>query len=216
MEAYWYFYVLEKIYEHLQITFVSLFIATAFAVPLGVFLAKTKKKKLASTVLRAVAAIQTVPGLALIALTTALLVLFRGFIDLPTTGFLPGVLVLSIYAILPMMNNTYLGIKEINHALLEVARGMGMTSFQSLYLVEFPLAFPSIILGFRISLVWTFGSATLTSLIGSGGLGDLILQGLKIMNVPIICIGTIPLMILAIFFDWTVWALGEKWTKVGK
>ncbi len=211
--ASFYQYVLSKIYEHLQITFTSLFLASILAIPLGSILAKSTNAFFANVILRIVAAIQTVPGLALIALTTAMLVLLRSYILVPTVGFLPGTLVLSIYAILPMMNSTYSGIRGIDPSLLEVARGMGMTRMQMFSMIEFPLALPAILMGFRVSLVWTFGSATLTSLIGSGGLGDLILQGLRTMNVPIICFGTIPLMILAIFFDGLVAHFGPKLLK---
>ncbi|MEL7431194.1 MAG: ABC transporter permease [Chlamydiota bacterium] len=214
MDSHFYYYLFIKIREHLQVTFTALFLASAVAIPLGIFLAKMRREKLAAIVLRIVGALQTVPGLALIALTTALFVLVRPIFPLPTTGFFPGTLVLSIYAVLPMMNSSYGGIKGIPRSLLEVARGMGMTRMQILYLVEFPIAFPEILTGFRTALIWTFSSATLTSLIGSGGLGDLILQGLRSMNVTLIACGTIPLMILAILFDSTISWMGSRLSPV--
>ena len=201
MDSTFYYYLLGKIFEHLRITFTALFLATALSIPLGILLAKTGKQVLASALLRIVAAIQTMPGLALIALMTAFLLWILPFFPIPTTGFVPGTLVLSVYAILPILHSTYGGIRGIGRPLTEVARGMGMTRLQMLYLVEFPLALPEIFRGIRTASIWTFGSATLTSLIGSGGLGDLLLQGLRSMNPSLLCYGTIPLMVLAVASD---------------
>ncbi|KKK67915.1 hypothetical protein LCGC14_2949290, partial [marine sediment metagenome] len=97
-----------------------------------------------------------------------------------------------------------------NPTMIDVAKGMGMTSKQILFSIELPLALTVILTGIRISLVWTIGMATLTSLVGSGGLGDLIMQGLRSMQIDLIIAGTVPAAILAIFFDWLFSLLG-KW-----
>jgi osmoprotectant transport system permease protein len=204
-----------KTWEHLQLTFYAMFIAMLIAIPLGILLARTRFKKIATFVLRFIALMQTVPGLALIALIMVFLVFLRPLIHLPTTGFLPGIIVLVTYALLPIVNNTYTGIKHVSPITKDIAKGMGMTSTQSLFMVEVPISLPVIITGVRTSLVWTIGLATLTSLVGSGGLGDLIMQGLRSLKVNLILSGTIPAAFLAIILDWVVAKIG-KWLELDK
>ncbi|NGX48753.1 MAG: Carnitine transport permease protein OpuCB [Candidatus Anoxychlamydiales bacterium] len=199
-----------KTFQHMQLSLYSLFISIVIAVPLGILLAKSKHPKIAVFILKMTSVLQTIPGLALIALIVSMLVLLRKIVFLPATGVLPAIIVLSLYAILPILANTYYGIKEVNPTMVDVAKGMGMTSKQILFSVELPLALTVIITGIRISLVWTIGMATLTSLVGSGGLGDLIMQGLRSMQIDLIIAGTVPAAILAIFFDWLFAVLG-KW-----
>ena len=206
-------YVLYKTYQHLQLTFCALLIASLIAIPLGIILAKSQKKILSFVLLRFVAFLQTIPSLALIALIVVILVVIHPFLPLPTTGFLPGVIVLSTYALLPILNNTYTGIKQVSPRVLEVARGMGMTYRQMLWMVELPLALPILFMGIRISLVWTIACATLTSLIGSGGLGDLIMQGLRSMQIGLILAGTLPAAFLAIILDTILSFLGNSFGK---
>jgi len=205
-------FILLKTWEHLQLTFYTMFIAMIISMPLGVLLARIRFQRISAGVLRVVAIMQTIPGLALIALIMVFLVFLRPLIHLPTTGFLPGIIVLVIYAILPILNNTYTGIRQVGEANKDIAKGMGMTSKQSLFMVEIPIALPIIIAGIRTSLVWTIGLATLTSLIGSGGLGDLIMQGLRSLQLNLILQGTIPAALLAIMLDWTVAKIG-KWIE---
>ena len=201
-------FIFIKTWEHLELTFYTMFISIIIAVPLGIILARSRFPKLANIVLRFIAIVQTIPGLALIALIIVFLVFLRPIIHLSTTGFLPGIIVLVTYALLPIVNNTYIGIKNVDPATREIAKGMGMTSCQSLFLVELPLSLPVIITGIRTSLVWTIGLATLTSLVGSGGLGDLIMQGLRSLQLNLILAGTIPAALLAIILDWAVAKLG--------
>lgn len=198
-----------KTWEHLQLTFYAMFIAMILAIPLGILLARSRFPKLANGILRFIALLQTIPGLALIALIIVFLVFLRPIILLPTTGFLPGIMVLVTYALLPIVNNTYTGIKHVNPMTKEIAKGLGMTSMQSLFIVEIPLSLPVIVTGVRTSLVWTIGLATLTSLVGSGGLGDLIMQGLRSLQLNLILAGTIPAAFLAIILDWGVAKLGN-------
>ena len=184
----------------MELTFVTLFIAMAIAIPLGIYLARSKTKA-SPIILRLTAMIQTIPGLALIALTVVSLSALRVFFPLPTTGKLPAVIVLVLYALLPILSNTYEGIKQVSINVKNVARAMGMTPFQVLFYVEIPLSLPILISGIRIAFVTTIGMVTLTSLIGSGGLGEFIVQGLRTMQLNLILAGTLPAAALAIFFD---------------
>jgi len=208
-------YVLKKTWEHLELTFISIFIAIIIAIPFGIMLARWKRPKLAALALRIVAVIQTIPGLALIALIIVLLASLRSFVAVPTTGLFPGLVVLVIYALLPIVNNTYDGIKQILPTQIEVARSLGMTKSQILFWVEIPISLPLLITGIRISTVMTVGMATLVSLVGSGGLGDLIMQGLRSMRLGLILAGTIPAALLAISLDFLM-ALAGRWIAPNK
>lgn len=202
--------ILTKTLEHLELTFVSLFFALLISLPLGVYLARSKSPKFAALIMRTVALIQTIPGLALIALIVVLLALLHPYLHLPTTGVLPAIIVLVLYALLPILSNTYTGIKQVNPTMVEVAYAMGMRSMQVLFWVELPFSLPVLMGGIRIALVWTIGMVTLTSLVGSGGLGDLIVQGLRTMQLDLVLAGTIPAALLAIIFDWILEKTG-KW-----
>lgn len=208
-------YIFIKTFEHMLLSLYSLFISIIIAIPLGILLAKTRFRKLATFILKLTSIVQTIPGLALIALLVVALVFIRTFFPLPATGFFPSIIVLSLYAILPILANTYYGIRQVNPTMIEVAKGMGMRPYQILFSVQLPLSLGLIITGIRISLVWTIGMATLTSLVGSGGLGDLIMQGLRSMQIELIIAGTLPAAILALFFDWLISIL-SKWLVFAK
>lgn len=192
------FLILLKTAQHLFLVIFSVLLAALCAVPVGLFLTRIRTRRWANLVLRFSALIQTIPGIAMLALIVALLASLHPEIPVPTTGMFPAILALSFYAIFPMMTNTYAGIKQVNPALIEVAQGIGMSSKQILMIVEVPLALPFILSGMRIACIWTIGMATLTSLIGSGGLGDLVMQGLRSLNPSLVLAGTIPAALLAI------------------
>lgn len=204
--------ILEKSLQHLFISLSALFIALCIAMPLGFFLTKSKSKKISLVTIRTISLIQTMPGLAMIALIVVFLSGIRFLVPVPCTGYLPGILSLSLYALSPILTNTYTGIKQTSPQMVDVATGLGMTRRQILHNVEIPSAIPMIIAGIRIAGVWTIGMCTLTSLVGCGGLGELILQGLRSMNAKYVLAGTIPAAILAVFFEWGMSAL-EKWLK---
>jgi len=195
-------HIFQKTIEHLFITLGALFIALLIALPLGAYLTRSPYQRLALWIVRGVGLIQTLPGLAMIASIVVLLASLPSSLNIPATGYLPGVLGLSLYAISPILTNTYTGIKQVSLPMVEVARGLGMTPNQILFLVEVPTAIPTILAGMRISAVWTIGMATLTSLVGSGGLGDLIMQGLRSMRPGLVMAGTIPALALALLFEW--------------
>lgn len=200
--------ILEKSLEHIELTFISLFIAILIAMPLGVVLGRSKKKR-ASFVLRLVATIQTIPGLALIALVVVFLLGLRSLLPFPATGTLPAIIVLVLYALLPILTSTYSGILQVSKNVINVANAMGMTKRQVLFYVEIPLSLPILINGIRIALVTTIGMVTLTSLVGSGGLGDLIVQGLRTMQWELVLAGTIPAAFFAILFDTVLTKVGN-------
>lgn len=204
--------ILEKTLQHLFVSFSALLISLCIALPLGFSLSRMRNQKLSLWIIRAITLIQTMPGLAMIALIVVLLVSLHSIVPIPVTGFLPGVLALSLYGISPILTSTYTGIRQTSTSMVDVAIGLGMTQRQILFMVEVPHAIPMILAGVRIAGVWTIGMCTLTSLVGSGGLGDLILQGLRSMNVFYVLAGTIPAAILAAFFDWGM-ASAENWLK---
>lgn len=182
--------LMETIWEHLQISLISLIIAIIIAVPLGLVL--TRYPKVAEPIIGIAAITQTIPSLAVL----AFLIPFFGI------GFKPAIIALTAYGLLPILRNSYTGIKEVNPALKEAATGMGMNSVKRLTKVELPLAMPVIMAGIRTSMVLIVGTTTIAALIGAGGLGELILLGLdRGADVNLILLGAIPAALLAIFLD---------------
>ncbi|MFD2925678.1 ABC transporter permease/substrate-binding protein [Halobacillus naozhouensis] len=180
----------EKIWEHLQISIIALVIATLISVPLGLLL--TRNQRVAEPIIGVTAIMQTIPSLAVL----AFLIPFFGI------GKTPAIIALSAYGLLPIIRNTYTGIKEVSPALKEAATGMGMSSFRRLSKVELPLAMPVIMAGIRTSMVLIVGTTTIAALIGAGGLGDLILLGLdRGGDINLILLGAIPAALLAILLD---------------
>lgn len=177
------------IIEHIQLSFIALFIATLIAVPIAILLTKTKK--LSEIVMNIAAVLQTIPSLALLGL----------MIPIFGIGRLPAIIALVVYALLPILRNTYTGIKEVDPSLIEAAKGIGMKPLRRLTKVELPIAMPVIMAGIRTAMVLIIGTATLAALIGAGGLGDLILLGIDRNNSALILIGAIPAALLAIIFD---------------
>ena len=181
--------LLSTIIEHIQISFIALLIATIIAVPLGILLTKTKK--ISEIVMNIAAVLQTIPSLALLGL----------MIPIFGIGRVPAIIALVVYALLPILRNTYTGIEEVDPSLVEAAKGIGMKPFRRLTKVELPIATPVIMAGIRTAMVLIIGTATLAALIGAGGLGDLILLGIDRNDSSLILIGAIPAALLAIIFD---------------
>jgi len=198
--------ILSRTYEHIYLVFFALVIATIMALFVGVYLTRCRWPKLVSVIMGVAGTIQTIPSLALI----AFIVVIFAFVKLPTIGTFPALVALVLYALLPILRNTYTGIKQVDASIIEVATGMGMRPHQILFSVELPLSLPVIMAGIRISTVWTIGVATLCGLIGAGGLGDLIIKGLRSIQPDYLLAGTIPAAVLALVFDWIL-GLVEKW-----
>lgn len=203
--------VAQHAYEHLLLTLIALGIAILIALPLGVYLTRCRWPRVVGLILGVAGIIQTVPSLALI----AFIVLLFAFVALPTIGPLPAIVALVLYALLPILRNTYTGIRQVDPSVIEVARGMGMTSTQILLRVELPLSLPVIMAGVRISTVWTIGVACLCTLVGGGGLGDLIMRGLRSIQLDYMLAGTVPAALLAIVFDWFLGRLEGFFTPRG-
>ncbi|MBC3697865.1 ABC transporter permease/substrate-binding protein, partial [Bacillus pumilus] len=175
--------------EHIQISLIALFLAILIAIPLGIYL--TRVPKLAEWVIGVTAVLQTIPSLALLGL----------LIPLVGIGQVPAIIALVVYALLPILRNTYTGIQEVDPSLREAALAMGMNHRKRLLKVELPLAMPVIMAGIRTGMVLIVGTATLAALIGAGGLGSLILLGIDRNDMALIVIGAIPAALLALLFD---------------
>jgi ABC-type proline/glycine betaine transport system permease subunit len=153
---------------HLQLTLAALLIAIATSLPLGILAVRTPR--LEQPLLAIAAVIQTIPSLALLAVTVPLL----AALQLRSIGFLPALIGLTLYGLLPILRNTVTGIAGVDPALKEAARGVGMTAGQQLRRVELPLAMPVIVAGIRTATVWTVGTATLSTPVGAPSLGNFI------------------------------------------
>lgn len=190
--------ILTATFDHIQITLVALLLANLIAIPTGVLL--TRHRSWAEPVIGVSAVFQTVPSLALL-----------GFlIPLLGIGVMPAIVALTIYGLLPILRNTYIGILGVNRAAVEAGVGMGMTSRQVLFMVELPLALPVIMAGIRTATVLLVGVATLAALIGAGGLGELIFRGISMANQELILAGALPAALLALGFDYLLKKLENK------
>ena len=150
--------------------------------------------------------LQTIPSLALLAL---MIPLGLGI------GKKPAMVALFLYSLLPILRNTYTGIKGVDDSVREAAIGMGMTYFQRLYMVELPMAFSVIMAGVRTATVITIGTATLAALIGGGGLGDFIVTGLGMVRDELIPLGALPAAIMALLADFLLGKLEDWLTPKG-
>jgi osmoprotectant transport system permease protein len=181
--------LLTQTLEHIGLTFISLFLAVLVGLPLGILIAR--KRKLSGSVLGVAGILQTIPSIALL-----------GFmIPLLGIGPKPAIVALLLYALLPIIRNTYTGITGVDAAVKEAATAMGMNNWQILSKVELPLAMPVILAGIRTATVITVGVATLASYIAAGGLGEFIFGGISLNNTNMILAGAIPAALLAIIFD---------------
>ncbi|MCY8511210.1 MULTISPECIES: choline ABC transporter permease OpuBB [Bacillus] len=195
--------LLYKTYEHITISLIAVILGVAAAVPLGVVL--TRMKKGAGTIIGIVNIIQTLPSLAILAF----------FIPLLGVGKVPAIAALFFYSVLPILRNTYTGIRGVNKNLLESGKGIGMTAAEQIRLVELPLAAPVIMAGIRTSTIYLIGWATLASFIGGGGLGDYIFIGLNLYQPEYIIGGAVPVTILAIVIDYVLSVTERKLTPAG-
>lgn len=178
-----------QIIEHIQLTLFAMGLAMLVGTSTGVFLTRTRR--LAAPVLGIASVIQTIPSLALLALMIPLLGI----------GLLPAVAALFLYALLPIMRNTYTAIDEVDPAVIEVGKGMGMTERQILLKLKMPLCVPMVMAGIRTSTVICVGIATLCTFIGAGGLGTMIMEGMQTRGSVLIIAGVIPAIILALLLD---------------
>lgn len=181
--------LLQALTQHILISFVALLCALIIAIPLGIYIAR--HLKISEGVLGVAAVLQTIPSLALLGLLIPLLGI----------GIVPAIVAIVIYALLPILRNTYTGIRKVDPSLLEAADAMGMTPSKRLFKVELPLAMPVIMAGIRTAMVLIIGTTTLAALIGAGGLGDIILLGIDRNDTALLILGAVPAALLAIIFD---------------
>jgi osmoprotectant transport system permease protein len=187
--------------EHLWMVAAATLLAIVVGVPLGILI--TRKTALYKPVIAIANVIQTIPSLAL----------FGFLLPAPWIGERAerlAILALTLYALLPMIRNTYAGIKGVDPAIVEAARGMGLTDWQLLYKVELPLAASVILAGIRVAVVISVGLATIAAAIGAGGLGELIFRGLAMVNNVVILAGAIPAAIMALLADVLIGWLEER------
>jgi osmoprotectant transport system permease protein len=187
-------------WAHLKMVCVAVVIATSLGVPLGILITRPGFERLVLPVIGGASIGQTIPSLAVIAVMAPLL----GF------GFRSAVVALVIYGVLPVVRNTYASIRSLDPAVIEAARGMGMTRLQIARRIELPMARPVIMAGIRISTVITVGTAELAVLVGGAGLGKITLTGVFAREALIILQGAAPTAAMAILLGFLLQSV-EKW-----
>jgi osmoprotectant transport system permease protein len=193
--------VAQSTLEHLWLVGVSTVLAVLVGIPLGILI--TRWPALNKPILGSANIVQTIPSLALF-----------GFL-LPAPWFgeradRMAILALTLYALLPLIRNTYVGIQGVDSAVVEAGRGMGLTDRQLLFQVQLPLALGVIIAGVRVAVVISVGLATIAAAIGAGGLGEYIFRGLAMVNNQVILAGAIPAAALALLADFSLGLLEKK------
>jgi len=197
--------VLELTMEHITIAGVSTLIAALVGIPLGILI--TRIPSLSKPVIGSANIIQTIPSLAL----------FGFLIPAPWIGERAerlAILALALYGLLPLIRNTYAGIKGVDPGVVEAGRAMGLTGRQLLFQVELPLASGVIVAGVRIAAVLSIGLATIAAAIGAGGLGEFIFRGLAMVNNQVILAGAIPAALLALAVDFLLGLLERRLTSL--
>jgi len=197
--------VLKLTREHLWMVAASMLLAVLIGIPLGILI--TRKPGLNKPVLGVANIIQTIPSLAL----------FGFLLPVPWIGARSdrlAILALTLYALLPLIRNTYAGISGVDRSVVEAGRGMGMTDRQLLFQVELPLALGVIIAGVRVATVISVGLATIAAAIGAGGLGEYIFRGISMVDNEVILAGAIPAAVLALLADFTLGWLEKRLSPI--
>ena len=178
--------------QHVRLTAVAAVAVVVIAVPLGIALTRPAARRAAPLVVGVANAGQAAPAIGLV----VLLAMWVGF------GFPTAVLALTLYGLLPVLQNTIVGLSQVDRTLVEAGRGMGMSSLAVLLKVELPLAVPVMAAGIRTALVLLVGTATLATFINAGGLGSLIITGITLFRYPVLISGAILVALLALAVDW--------------
>ena len=192
--------IVDAFMQHIFLSFVSLAVGVAISLPVGMIVAR--HRKYAEPVIGVTAVLQTIPSLAL----------FGFLVPLIGIGSKTALVALIIYALLPILRNTYAGLTGVDQSIIEAGRGMGMTPNQILTKIELPIALPFIMAGIRTATVLTVGIATLATFVGAGGLGDVIYRGLQSYNNALVLAGALPVAVLAILFDLVLKFIEKKVT----
>jgi osmoprotectant transport system permease protein len=198
--------------QHIRLTVYSTVIVLALAIPLGILATRPATRRYAPIVIGLGNAGQAIPSLGLLAL---IFFVARTTPLLPSTGTVPVVAALVGYSFLPILRNTMVGLDQVDRAVLEAGRGMGMSNLLVLRRIELPLAVPVILAGVRTALVLNVGTATLAFLFGGGGLGRTIFQGFGLQRLPMLVTGAVLVSVLALFVDWLAGIVEEQLTPKG-
>ncbi|MBG6107016.1 ABC transporter permease [Frigoribacterium sp. CG_9.8] len=185
-------YIVNRTREHLGLTIVASALVAILAIPTGIALSRTKSRVVRALVLGIANIGQATPAIGVIIL---LAIIWQ-------TGYSTALVALVVYSFLPVLRNTLIGIQQVDENVRESARGMGMTPNQVLRRVELPLAVPVILAGLRTSLVFCVGVATVATFINAGGLGDMIVNGLKLQRYPVLITGAVLVACIALLIDW--------------
>jgi osmoprotectant transport system permease protein len=191
--------------EHMSMVGIAMVLSIVIGVPLGALAARWKNMRV--LVLGVTSVIQTIPSLAL----------FGFLLPVPWIGARSdrlAILALTLYALLPLIRNTYAGINGVDRSVVEAGRGMGMTDRQLLFQVELPLALGVIIAGVRVATVISVGLATIAAAIGAGGLGEYIFRGISMVDNEVILAGAIPAAVLALLADVTLGWLEKRLSPI--
>lgn len=188
--------------EHLTIAFFSTVIVVLLAIPLGILLTRPALRRFGPIVLTIANSGQALPAY-------GLLILFLILLGQGTTTV---IWALVLFALLPVLRNTMVGLDQVDRSTIEAGRGMGMTKWQALTRIELPLAVPVIIAGVRTAMIINIGMATLAFLVGGGGLGITINSGLKLQQDPVLIVGAVMVALVALTFDW-IGAVAERYLK---
>ncbi len=181
--------------NHIVLSLGATAIALVIGIPLGI--AASRVTAVRATVIPVAGIIQTVPSLALY----GLLIVPLGLLGLPTLGTLPALIALTLYALLPIVRNTYLGVSGVDQAVIDAGRGMGMRRGELLLLVELPLALPLVLEGIRASLIMVIGITAVMAIIGAQTLGTLVFLGWGSIAVDLVLLGALPMVVLSIIAD---------------
>ncbi|MFD6054576.1 ABC transporter permease [Agromyces sp. NPDC060279] len=185
-------YITLRVGEHLSLTVVASALVAVLAIPTGILLAKTRSATVRNVILAIANIGQATPAVGVVIL---LAILWQ-------TGYTTALVALVVYAFLPVLRNTMIGIQQVDANVRESARGMGMTPNQVLTRIEVPLAVPVILAGLRTALVFCVGVATIATFINAGGLGDMIVNGLKLQRYPVLVVGAVLVACIALLIDW--------------
>ncbi|WP_382395196.1 ABC transporter permease [Lentibacillus juripiscarius] len=183
--------ILAYMNEHIIIALTVIVLSVLFSVPLAIYMTKVKNEPIKTIIFNIANVFQTIPTIALLAIVIPLLGI----------GFVPAVVALFLYSLLPLLRNTYAGMNSVDPEIIEAAKGMGFGTFERLFKVELPVALPYVMSGVRVTSVYIISWTTLAALIGAGGLGDLILAGIGYNDTFMIFTGTFLAIIIAILLD---------------
>ncbi|WP_440896030.1 ABC transporter permease [Amphibacillus sp. Q70] len=195
--------ILIYLLEHLAIAFISVSLAIILTLPLAIWMTRLKSERIKNVIFNIANFFQTIPTIAMFALLIPILGI----------GFPPAVVALFLYALLPLLRNTYAGIQSIDQGIVEAAKGMGYNKFQRLIKVELPIALPYIMSGIRTTTVYIISWTTLAAVIGAGGLGDLVIAGIGSNNNYMIFTGTLMAILIALITDLLFGLVEKKLSK---